>query len=82
MIENIRKMWKIPELRRKIIYTFLMLVLFRLISMIPAPGVNYAALKEAMLNGGTINGNLPLMDLVKWRWVLHPTSTPALLCSC
>ena len=29
MIENIRKMWKIPELRRKIIYTFLMLVLFR-----------------------------------------------------
>ena len=64
MIENIRKMWKIPELRRKIIYTFLMLVLFRLISMIPAPGVNYAALKEAMLNGGTINGNLPLMDLV------------------
>ena len=74
MIENIRKMWKIPELRRKIIYTFLMLVLFRLISMIPAPGVNYAALKEAMLNGGTINGNL--------RWVLHPTSTPALLCSC
>ena len=64
MIENIRKMWKIPELRRKIIYTFLMLVLFRLISMIPAPGVNYAALKEAMLNGGTINGNLPLLELV------------------
>ena len=64
MIENIRKMWKIPELRRKIIYTFLMLVLFRLISMIPAPGVNYAALKEAMMSNGTLDGAPPLMDLV------------------
>ena len=64
MIENIRKMWKIPELRRKIIYTFLMLVLFRLISMSPAPGVNYSALKQAMMSNGTLDGAPPLMDLV------------------
>ena len=31
MIENIRKMWKIGEIRKKIIYTFLMLVLYRLV---------------------------------------------------
>ena len=40
MIENIRKMWKIAELRKKIIYTFLMLILFRLVGVIPAPGVD------------------------------------------
>ena len=46
MIESIRKMWKIPELRRKIVYTFLMLLLFRLVSVVPAPGVDLPALKE------------------------------------
>ena len=61
MVESIRKMWKIPELRRKIVYTFLMLVLYRLVSVIPAPGVNIAAVKASMENGGN---NLPLLDLV------------------
>ena len=42
MIESIRKMWKIGELRKKILYTFLMLVLFRLVGVIPAPGVDVA----------------------------------------
>ena len=40
MIESIRKMWKIEELRKKILYTFMMLVLFRLVGVIPAPGVD------------------------------------------
>ena len=80
MVESIRKMWKIPELRKKVIYTFLMLVLYRLVSVIPAPGVDLAKVNTEMQN-------LPLLDLVNMmtgngRWVLHPTSTPALLCSC
>ena len=45
MVESIRKMWKIPELRRKVIYTFLMLVLYRLVSVIPAPGVDISKVK-------------------------------------
>ena len=56
MVESIRKMWKIPELRRKVIYTFLMLVLYRLVSVIPAPGVNLSKVGSEM--------NLPLLDLV------------------
>ena len=40
MIESIRKMWKIGELRKKIIYTFLMLLVYRLVGVIPAPGVD------------------------------------------
>ena len=57
MVESIRKMWKIPELRKKVIYTFLMLVLYRLVSVIPAPGVDLAKVNTEM-------ANLPLLDLV------------------
>ena len=46
MIESIRKMWKIPELRRKIVYTFLMLLVIRLGSSLPIPGVNTDYLKN------------------------------------
>ena len=56
MVESIRKMWKILELRRKVIYTFLMLVLYRLVSVIPAPGVDLSKINNEL--------NLPLLDLV------------------
>ena len=59
MIENIRKMWKIAEIRKKLIYTFLMLVLYRLVGVIPAPGVDAA---RVMASNGT--SNLPLLELV------------------
>ncbi len=59
MIESIRKMWKIPELRKKILYTFVMLVLFRLVGVIPAPGVDVA---RVMSQNNT--NTLPLLELV------------------
>ena len=59
MIENIRKMWKIGEIRKKIIYTFLMLVLYRLVGVIPAPGVDAV---RVMNSTGT--STLPLLELV------------------
>ena len=59
MIESIRKMWKIPDLRKKIVYTFLMLVLFRLVGVIPAPGVDVA---RVMSSNNT--SSLPLLELV------------------
>ncbi len=37
MLETIRNAWKIPDLRKKILYTLLMLVIFRLGSVIPVP---------------------------------------------
>ncbi len=40
MWETMRNVWRVPELRKKLIYTFLMLLLFRLVSVIPAPGIN------------------------------------------
>ena len=52
-------MWKIEELRKKILYTFMMLVLFRLVGVIPAPGVDVAKVMSQN-NSST----LPLLELV------------------
>ena len=59
MIESIRKMWKIGELRKKILYTFVMLLIYRLVGVIPAPGVD--AVKVMASNNAS---NLPLLGLV------------------
>lgn len=57
--ESMRNAWKVQDVRKKLIYTFMMLVLFRLVGVIPAPGVDYAKVAS------TFNSqNLPLLDLV------------------
>ena len=48
MIQTIRKAWGIPELRKKIIFTALILLIFRIGNAIPAPYVNTVALGEYM----------------------------------
>ncbi len=57
MLDKIRKVWNTPELRKKIIYTFLMLLLYRLVGVIPAPGVDPGSLSNAM-------ADYPLLQLV------------------
>ena len=48
---------KIPELRKRIIFTLVMLAVYRLGVHIPTPGVNNEALKQAFQNmNGTIFG--------------------------
>ncbi len=56
MVESLRKIWKTEELRKKLIYTFLMLLLYRLVGVIPAPGVDPARVGQQM--------DLPLLQLV------------------
>ena len=50
MLQTIGKAWKIPELRRKIIFTLLMLIVFRIGSNIPVPGIDRSML-EQMFSG-------------------------------
>ena len=45
MFKTLRNAWKVPELRKKILYTLLLLVIFRFGSYITAPGVNAVALE-------------------------------------
>ena len=58
MFATIRNAWKIPELRKKLLFTLFVLLLFRLGAQIPVPNVNVDAL-QAYFNGqlsGTILG--------------------------
>ena len=59
MLETFRNAWKVEDLRKKIIYTFLMLVVYRLVGVIPAPGVD--AVK--VLTSQNV-ADLPLLGLV------------------
>ena len=40
MLETFRNAWKVEDLRKKIIYTLIMLLIYRVGSIIPIPGVN------------------------------------------
>ena len=40
MIQTIRKAWGVPELRKKIVFTLLILLIFRLGNAIPVPYIN------------------------------------------
>lgn len=46
MIGSITNIAKIPELKRRVIFTLLMLLVYRIGVHIPTPGINAAALKE------------------------------------
>ena len=48
MIQTIRKAWGIPELRKKIIFTALILLIFRIGNAIPVPYVNTGLLGTYM----------------------------------
>jgi len=50
MWDTLRNAWKVEELRKKLIYTFLMLVLFRLLGVIPVAGINAAVVQEVANN--------------------------------
>lgn len=60
MIKTIGQAWKIADIRKKIIFTLLMLLVFRLGSNIPVPGIDRGILKE-VFSGNT--GLFGLFDL-------------------
>ena len=53
MIQTIRKAWGIPELRKKIIFTLLILLIFRIGNAITVPHINVDALKLQLDSMGT-----------------------------
>src|SRR3954466_1903640 len=51
--------WRVPELRKRVLFTFMILALYRLGSWIPAPGVDSQTIKDYFNGqGGTILGLL------------------------
>lgn len=45
-VKNLARAWVIPEIRKKIVFTAVVLVIFRLLAHIPASGIDHAALKN------------------------------------
>ena len=48
MLEKMKNAWRIPELRKKITYTFLMLLIYRLLCVVPVPGMDISMVSEAL----------------------------------
>ncbi len=63
MIESLRTIFTIPDLRKRILFTFLLLAVYRLGSFIPTPGVDPLAMAEFTNQAkGTILGFLNLFS--------------------
>ena len=58
MLESIGNIFKIPDLKKKILYTALILIIYRLGSFIPVPGINAKALQEFLGSASSSGGNL------------------------
>ena len=54
MIDTIRNAWKIPELRKKILFTVFALLIFRLGSVVPVPFINSDLLSNTLNSMGGI----------------------------
>ena len=61
MFKTIKNAFKTPDVRKRILYTLLLVVIFRLGCYITVPGVNSIALEEAM---GSNNGVAGLIDMI------------------
>ncbi|MCR4620910.1 MAG: preprotein translocase subunit SecY [Clostridiales bacterium] len=59
MFETLKNAWKIKDLRKKLLYTLGMLLLYRLLCFIPTPGVNAAELANSTRAGG-------LLEYISW----------------
>ena len=48
MFQILRNSWRVPEIRKKILYTLLIIVIFRVGSIIPVPFINVETLRASM----------------------------------
>ncbi len=62
MIETMRNAWKIPELRKKILFTVFALLIFRLGSVVPVPFIDSDLLGRTLNNMGGIFSLLGAMN--------------------
>ncbi len=62
MINTIRNAWKIIDLRKKILYTILMIIIFRLGSCIPVPLLDPAAMREIFTSENSIFGFIDIIS--------------------
>ncbi len=62
-ISAIQNIFKVPELRKRVLFTFGLLAIYRLGAHITAPGVNKAALERVWNDGNFSNSLLGILDI-------------------
>lgn len=55
MLSTVRNAFKIPDLRKRILFTMLMLAIFRVGASIPVPGIDISYVKQAVENAGILS---------------------------
>ena len=58
MFKTIRNAWSIPDLCKKILFTLLIVIIFRIGSVIPVPFLNMDALAHVMGNAQGVDDTL------------------------
>lgn len=64
MFKTIRNAWSIPDLRRKILFTFFIIIIFRFGSVIPVPFLNAEALRGLMSTVNESGSGLSYLDML------------------
>lgn len=62
MLGTLRNAWKIPDLKKRLLYTIMMLVIFRLGAAVPVPGIDKNALASLFTGDDGILGFFNLMS--------------------
>lgn len=61
MLETIKNAWKVPELRKKILFTFFIIIVFRIGSVIPVPFVDPSVIAGLAETGNEFLGYLSIL---------------------
>lgn len=62
MLETLRNAWKIPDLRKKILFTIAMLIVYRIGSFIPNPGLDPKKFSDLLDSAGSLGGFLDIVS--------------------
>src|SRR5450756_737464 len=66
-----RYLWKSEDIRKKLLITLLLLILYRLAANIPVPGIDPTVLKSLATAGGAAGNLFNLLDLLSGGTVSH-----------
>ena len=64
MIESMRAAFTLPDLRKRILFTIWILVVYRLLSNIPVPGVDLSAWLAFVESGQSGSGLIDILNLL------------------
>src|SRR3989304_4980598 len=66
-----RYLWTAPDIRRKILFTLGILILYRLVSHVPVSGVNRVLISSLMAQGSSSSTLVGLIDLISGGTLLN-----------